>query len=353
MRAFAALNDFDKPIVAAVQRVAVGFGTTMLVHCDFVYAGESARFITPFIDLALVPEMGSSYGLPALVGWRPGRRDAPARTPFGAGRAEQLGLVTAVVPDQDVLETPTQAAQKLGEKPAAALRASKKLLKRQSASTSPRRAGSRWKNSPCECARGGEASVRGVPPQASARSGRVSHEEADLTSAADSADSAARPLKSAPVEVTPSIGATITSSSRCSTRWQPVPGRGRGRCALSEHLQWLTLPAAADACGGTPRTLASPPPSALARRILPPRAGPPSARCSRIARFSSCSCSPSARRQAFRRAFCAACVAVSSTSWSGTTAVTSPSCSARPAPNGVPSRSISAARRQPTRAGSP
>ena len=67
MRLFAALNGFDKPIVAAVHGVAVGFGTTMLVHCDFVYAGESARFITPFIDLALVPEMGSSYGLPGLV----------------------------------------------------------------------------------------------------------------------------------------------------------------------------------------------------------------------------------------------------------------------------------------------
>ncbi len=116
MRLFAALNGFDKPIVAAVHGVAVGFGTTMLVHCDFVYAGESARFITPFIDLALVPEMGSSHGLPALVGC--------------AGRAEQVGLVTAVVPDQAVLETATQAARKLAEKPADALRASKKLLKR-------------------------------------------------------------------------------------------------------------------------------------------------------------------------------------------------------------------------------
>src|SRR3954465_6492366 len=70
MRLFAALNGFDKPIVAAVHGFAVGIGTTILVHCDFVYAGESARFGTPFVDLALVPEMGSSYGLPALVGRR-------------------------------------------------------------------------------------------------------------------------------------------------------------------------------------------------------------------------------------------------------------------------------------------
>ncbi len=130
MRLFAALNGFDKPIVAAVHGVAVGFGTTMLVHCDFVYAGESARFITPFIDLALVPEMGSSFGLPALVGWRPAAEMLLLGTPFGAGRAEQVGLVTAVVPDQAVLETATQAAKKLAEKPADALRASKKLLKR-------------------------------------------------------------------------------------------------------------------------------------------------------------------------------------------------------------------------------
>ncbi len=130
MRAFDALNGFDKPIVAAVHGVAVGFGTTMLVHCDFVYAGESARFITPFIDLALVPEMGSSYGLPALVGLRRAAEMLLLGTPFGAGRAEQVGLVTAVVPDQAVLETATQAARKLAEKPADALRASKKLLKR-------------------------------------------------------------------------------------------------------------------------------------------------------------------------------------------------------------------------------
>jgi enoyl-CoA hydratase/carnithine racemase len=130
MRLFAALNGFDKPIVAAVHGVAVGLGTTILVHCDFVYAGESTRFITPFIDLALVPEMGSSFGLPALVGWRPAAEMLLLGTPFGAGRAEQVGLVTAVVPDQAVLETATQVARKLAEKPVDALTASKKLLKR-------------------------------------------------------------------------------------------------------------------------------------------------------------------------------------------------------------------------------
>jgi len=130
MRLFAALNGFDKPIVAAVHGFAVGIGTTILVHCDFVYAGESARFGTPFIDLALVPEMGSSYGLPALVGRRAAAELLLLGTRFDAARAEQVGLVTATVSDDTLLEKATQAAQKLAEKPLGALIASKRLLKR-------------------------------------------------------------------------------------------------------------------------------------------------------------------------------------------------------------------------------
>jgi enoyl-CoA hydratase/carnithine racemase len=63
-----ALIDFDKPLIAAVQGAAVGSGTTMLMHCDFVYAGESAKFQMPFINLAVVPEFGSSCSVPARIG---------------------------------------------------------------------------------------------------------------------------------------------------------------------------------------------------------------------------------------------------------------------------------------------
>src|SRR2546427_6062882 len=63
-----ALINFDKPIVAAVQGAAIGGGTTMLTHCDFVFAGETARFQMPFINLALVPEFGSTYSVPARIG---------------------------------------------------------------------------------------------------------------------------------------------------------------------------------------------------------------------------------------------------------------------------------------------
>src|SRR5216110_3704332 len=64
-----ALINFDKPIVAAVQGAAIGGGTTMLTHCDFVYAGESAKFQMPFVNLPLVPEFGSSCTVPARIGY--------------------------------------------------------------------------------------------------------------------------------------------------------------------------------------------------------------------------------------------------------------------------------------------
>lgn len=129
MNAFTA---FDKPIVAAVQGVAIGGGTTMLTHCDFVYASESAKFKLPFIDLGLVPEFGSSFSIPARVGHLRAAELFLLAAPFTAARAAELGLVTRVVPDSDLLTTATATAQKLAAKPAGALRASKRLLKQAS-----------------------------------------------------------------------------------------------------------------------------------------------------------------------------------------------------------------------------
>jgi len=124
-----ALLDFDKPLVAAVQGAAIGGGTTMLTHCDFVYAGESARFQLPFINLALVPEFGSSCSIPARIGNLRAAELFLLGQPFDARRAAELGLVTRVVPDQDLLATATETARKLAAKPAGALQASKRLLK--------------------------------------------------------------------------------------------------------------------------------------------------------------------------------------------------------------------------------
>src|SRR6201987_3536997 len=103
-----ALIAFDKPIVAAVHGFAVGGGTTMLTHCDFVYAGESAKFQIPFINLALVPEFATSYSLPASIGYLRATELIQLGQPFYAHRAADLGLVTRVVPDQTLLPLATE-----------------------------------------------------------------------------------------------------------------------------------------------------------------------------------------------------------------------------------------------------
>src|SRR6266567_3540903 len=128
-RLIQALINFDKPIVAAVQGAAIGGGTTMLTHCDFVYAGESARFQMPFVNLALVPEFGSSCTVPARIGYLRAAELILLGLFFDARRAAELGLVTRVVPDQKLLATATETAQKLAEKPPGALQACKRLMK--------------------------------------------------------------------------------------------------------------------------------------------------------------------------------------------------------------------------------
>jgi enoyl-CoA hydratase/carnithine racemase len=125
-----AFVDFDKPLIAAVQGAAIGGGTTMLTHWDFVYAGESAKFQMPFINLALVPEFGSSWSLPAQLGQIRAAELVLLGLPFDARHASDLGFVTQVVPDRDLLATASETARKLAAKPAGALRASKRLLKR-------------------------------------------------------------------------------------------------------------------------------------------------------------------------------------------------------------------------------
>jgi len=122
-----ALLNFDKPIVAAVQGMAIGSGTTMLTQCDFVYAGESAKFQIPFIGL--VPEFGSTWSVPAVIGYVLAAELMLLGEPFDGPRAAKMGFVTQVVPDEKLLITATETAQKLAQKPASALRACKRLMK--------------------------------------------------------------------------------------------------------------------------------------------------------------------------------------------------------------------------------
>jgi len=124
-----ALINFDKPIVAAVQGAAIGGGTTMLTHCDFVFAGESAKFQMPFVNLALVPEFGSSYSVPARIGYLRAAELILLGQRFDAKRATELGLVTRAVPDPELLATATSTARQLAEKAPAALQACKRLIR--------------------------------------------------------------------------------------------------------------------------------------------------------------------------------------------------------------------------------
>src|SRR5712671_3398105 len=122
-RYIAALINFDKPLIAAVHGAAVGSGTTVLMHCDFVYAAENTTFRMPFIDLASVP---------AQIGYISAAELFLLGKPFDARRAAELGLVTRVVSDHGLMATAMETAQALAEKPAGALQASKRLLKRWS-----------------------------------------------------------------------------------------------------------------------------------------------------------------------------------------------------------------------------
>jgi len=131
-RFVAALVNFEKPLIAAVHGAAVGSGTTMLAHFDFVYAAETTRFQLPFINLAVVPELGSSYSIPAAIGYIPAAELFLLGIPFNGRRAAELGVVTRVVAQDAVLATAMETARALAEKPAMAMQASKKLLKRWS-----------------------------------------------------------------------------------------------------------------------------------------------------------------------------------------------------------------------------
>jgi len=128
-----ALAETKKPLMAVVGGVAVGIGTTMLLHCDLVYAASTARFQLPFVNLGLCPEAGSSVILPALMGYRRAAELLFFGEPFDAGTARQLGIVNEVVAPDELKVKARARAQQLAEKPPAALRTTKALLKHAAA----------------------------------------------------------------------------------------------------------------------------------------------------------------------------------------------------------------------------
>jgi enoyl-CoA hydratase/carnithine racemase len=124
-----ALARSERPLVAAVQGVAVGLGTTMLLHCDYVVAGVNARFSTPFVSLGLVPEAASSLLAPDLMGHRRAFALLVMGRAFDATAAQACGLVNAVVPPVDVDATAMKAARDIAALPADAVAESRRLLR--------------------------------------------------------------------------------------------------------------------------------------------------------------------------------------------------------------------------------
>ncbi|MGY3495896.1 enoyl-CoA hydratase-related protein [Bradyrhizobium sp. USDA 4502] len=125
------ISKVGKPLVAAVQGNAVGVGTTMLLHCDLVYLAENARLITPFVNLALVPEAASSWLLPLRIGHARAYAMFALGEPMDAQGALASGLANAAVPQADLRKKAYDAAVALTRRPAGSLSMTKKLMREQ------------------------------------------------------------------------------------------------------------------------------------------------------------------------------------------------------------------------------
>jgi enoyl-CoA hydratase/carnithine racemase len=124
------LLNFPKPLIAAVKGNAVGVGTTMLLHCDVVVASPTAKFSMPFASLGLVPEAGSSFLFPQLVGYQRAARIFMTGESFDAPMAVEMGLVTSI--ESDPIVEAMKIAQQIAEQPPQAIINTKALLKARS-----------------------------------------------------------------------------------------------------------------------------------------------------------------------------------------------------------------------------
>jgi enoyl-CoA hydratase/carnithine racemase len=125
-----ALLECDKPVVAAVTGAAIGIGTTMLLHCDFVYVSDEARLATPFVSLGLVPEYASSLLMPLLMGPRRAAERLLLGDPFTGETAVECGLANAVLPAAEVVNHARRVAERFNALPPGAVRDTKRLMRR-------------------------------------------------------------------------------------------------------------------------------------------------------------------------------------------------------------------------------
>lgn len=124
-----AISTASKPLVAAVTGVAVGVGTTMLLHCDLVYLGAGTKLSLPFVNLAVVPEAASSLLLPAMIGHHRAAELLMLGEPFDAETARAYGIANGVFPAAQVLAEAMKVAAKLAAKPPTALKLTKQLMR--------------------------------------------------------------------------------------------------------------------------------------------------------------------------------------------------------------------------------
>jgi len=124
-----ALLDCDKPVVAAVTGAAIGIGTTLLLHCDFVYVSDEARLAMPFTTLGLVPEFASSLLVPQLMGHRLAAEKLLLGDPFTAEQAVECGIANAVLPAGEVLPHARRVAERFNALPPGAVREAKQLMR--------------------------------------------------------------------------------------------------------------------------------------------------------------------------------------------------------------------------------
>jgi enoyl-CoA hydratase/carnithine racemase len=127
------ISSFPKPIVASVCGPAVGIGTTMLMHCDLVYAGDNAAFSMPFVNLGLCPEAASSFLVPQLMGYPRAAEALLLGEPFSAETALEMGLINRIVPPTEANALAQRQALKLVAKPLSALLETKRLMKKGNA----------------------------------------------------------------------------------------------------------------------------------------------------------------------------------------------------------------------------
>ena len=123
------LTTFEKPVIAAVAGPAVGIGTTLLFHCDLVYAGDNAAFAMPFVNLGVCPEAASSLLAPQMMGYHRAAEALLLGEPFMAEAALEVGLVNRVVPPTEVNNYAQAQARKLAAKPLSSLLETKRLMK--------------------------------------------------------------------------------------------------------------------------------------------------------------------------------------------------------------------------------